>query len=354
MNQWKQLTQDDALTFLDSVRDTKYGILFDPSVCEVFSHPLDFFDGYDLLRISNQYAKPHCLFEYLSNGCNHYYLDGSDHAFQTLYVQGSVRLTQDNVLDYIDMYFSYVYERGNTVVYIRDFESFNPSVQLREDGVFVIQTRLIYQGESRDAVLHVHKTGQIDIVSPATVSFLDTPQGYETIDYIHPQSEELLEQTKALLSSSETAMEYIKLVDEQSVDIHVFSSPSYQVSTFNKPEIYLFMPAAQMTADYHQALLLAGGMHDAGQILGGYKRPSVDEDEVLFFDINHDKNLKLICGMCKIVEEYEALGFEEAVDAIQNLGLLSVYHGFKNDISVEALFELYIQSLKDSGYIIEG
>jgi len=353
-DQWRELPTSDAIQFLDAVRDSDHGILFEPSVCKVFLHPLDFFDGYDLIRVSNQYSPPFMLLDYVSNGCNHYYLDGSDHAFQTLCSQKSVRLTAENVLQYIDIYFSYVYERGNTVVYIRHFEDYEPSLQQNEDGYFIIHTRLIYQDEMRDAIVHVHPSGQIDIVSPANVSFLDAPQGHEDIAYIHPQEDNILEQTNALMSASETAQEYLKNISEHKIDIRVFSSPNYQATTFNKPIIYLFMPAAQLTADYHQVLLLGGALHDAQQIMGGYKRPSIDEDDVLFFNINHDKNLKLIAGICKIVEEFEALEMPEAVQAIENLGLRSVYEGFKANISADDLMERYIQALRDRGLIIEG
>jgi len=353
-DQWRELPLNDAIQFLDNVRDSDHGILFEASVCKVFLHPLDFFDGYDLIRISNQYSQPFMLLDYVSNGENNYYLDGSDHAFQTLCAQKSVRLTEDNVLQYLDIYFSYVYERGNTVVYIRHFEDYEPSLRQHEDGYFIIHTRLIYQDEIRDAIVHVHQNGQIDITSPANVSFLDAPKGHEKITSIHPREKDILEQTKALMSSSETAQEYIQNINDHKIDIRVFSSPNYQATTFNKPIIYLFMPAAQLTADYHQALILGGAMHDAGQIMGGYKRPSVDEDEVVFFDINHDKNLKLIVGICKIAEELEEQDIQDAVIAIENLGLGSVYRGFKDNIAAADLMERYIQALRDRGLIIEG
>jgi len=352
---WRELQESDAHIFLDAVRDTSHAILFEPSVCKVFLHPLDFFDGYDLLRVSNQYSQPHMLFDYVSNGENHYYLDGSDHAFQTLCKQGSVRVNMGNVLAYIDLYFSYVYERGNTVVFMRRNDAPQPHIFMSDDeGHFIIHTQLLYQDELREAVVHVHKSGQIDIISPANVSFLDAPQGYESIPYIHPKADSILEQTKALLSASETGQAYLDDAQAHGIDIHVLSSPNYQATTVNKPTVYLFIPAAQYTADYHHALLLGGALHDMRQIMDGYKRPSVDEDEVVFFDINHDKNLKLIAGICKIAEEMEALNISEVVFALQNLGLGSVYQGFKDDVSSTDLMNIYIQSLKDRGVIIEG
>lgn len=354
-NEWRQLEPVDAFAFLNAVRDDKHMELFEPSLCDVYLHPLDFFDGYDLIRISCKYSQPFVLLDYVSNGENHYYLDGSDFALQTLCTQRSVRVDEDNVLDYIDLYFSYVYERGNTVVYVRNHEGFTPSVTLDSSGdFFIIHTHLIYQDEMREAQLRVHKTGRIDIISPADVSFMDAPIGVESIPYPHPKGANIIEQTKALLSASETAREYLANAEGRGIEIEVFSSPNYQSIATNKPMIYLFMPAAQFTADYHQALLLAGALHDTQQIIDGYKRPSINEDAAVFFDINHDKNLKLIAGICKIVEELEELEISEAVTAMDNLGLAGVYEGFKNDVSAHALMDTYIQALRDRGIIIGG
>ena len=213
---------------------------------------------------------------------------------------------------------------------------------------------LIYQNEKRKAVIHVHESGRIDIIDPAKVSFLDAPQGYTAISFIHPKSDSLLEQMKSLLSRTETGQKYIQHLEDLKVPVHILPSPNYQAMTINRPMIYMLMPAAQHTADYHQALLLAGAIHDMMQILGGYKRPSIDEEPALYFEINHDKNLKLACGICKIVEEYEALEAPEAVQAMDNLGLLDVYKGFRNDASAEALMHLYIQSLEKRGIIRKG
>ncbi len=373
MNHWKYLKPKDAHQFLDSVRDSQNRILFEPEICEVFSHPLDFFDGYDLLRISNQYSPPFMIFDYLSNGENHYYLDGSDDAFQTLCKQKSISLTEDNVLDYIDMYFSYVYERGNSIVFIRDAQDMNfkgsdgmgvhfKAIQKLEtvsvswsdyEDAFIIRTPLLYQEQTREGIIHVHKNGRIDVQEPLAVSFLDAPKAVETIALEHPKAKDIKDQVKDLLSKSSGAQRLMGIADEKNVEIRVLSSPNYQAITTNKPLIYLFMPAAQFTADYHQALQIVGALRDMEQILGGFPRPSKEEADEIYFAVSYDKNINLLMEICKIVDEYEALNIPEAASAMRRLGIGDIYSGYKNDASSSEMLDIYVNMMEKQGFIVE-
>lgn len=368
---WKQLSAPETLVFLDAVRAPEHSLLFEPSLCETFLHPLDFFDGYDLIRISNQYSPPFVLLDFMSNGENHYYLDGSDHAFQTVCKQGSVRLTRENVLQYIDFYFSYVYERGNSLVFIRDPQNTNfkgsdgmgvhfkaiqkhASVRVEFDealGVFIIRSPLLYQDQTHEGVIHVHKTsGRIDVLEPLTVSFLDAPQGYETLTYIHPHEDSILEQTKTLLFKSETGQRLMKIAQEKDVPVRVLGSPNYQAFTSNRPAVTMLMPAAQHTADYHQALILAGALRDAEQILGNFPRPSKEEPPAIYFAVNYDKNLNILMEICKIVEELEV---PEAFAAMRRIGIEDVYQGYKKGAAPDEMLQIYIAMMMKQGFIKE-
>ena len=371
-NQWKQLDQNDANAFLDAVRTPNHNILFDPSLCEVFLHPLDFFDGYDLLRISNTYSPPFALFDYVSNGDNHYYLDGSDHAFQTLCKQGSVRLTEDNVLDYIDLYFTYVYERGNSIVFIRDpqntnfkgsdgmgnhFKAIQKHTSVRVEwsddvDAFVIHAPLLYQDKTREGVIHVSKNGKIDVLAPLTVSFLDVPRGFEDVPINHPKADSIISQVRDLLVKTPTGKRLLDIADEKNIDIHLIGSPNYQAIVTNKPTIYLLMPAAQYTGDMHQALQLGGALRDMEQVLGGFPRPAKDEPPEVYFTINYDKNLNLLMEICKIVEEFEDINMPEAVSAMRRLGIESIYSGYKNEASPEDMLQIYIKMMTKQGFIL--
>jgi len=372
-NDWSQLNADETLQFLDAVRSENdaYRIFFETSICEVFKRPLDFFDGYDLIRISNQYSPPFFIMDFLSNGENHYYLDGSDHGFQSMCVQKCVRLNEDNVLEYLDMYVSYVYERGNSLVFIRDgqdtnfkgssgmgvhfkalqaVEEISVSFDAQNDS-FSIKTPLLYQDKTRKSVIKVHKNGEIVVEHPLNVHFLDKSIHFEHINLKHPLQNEIIAQTRTLLEKSETAKRLLKIADEKDVDIHILSSPNYQAITSNKPTIFMAMPAAQHTADYHQALILGGALRDMEQTLGGFPRPSLEEPTEVYFAANYDKNLNLLMEICKMVEELDT---PEALEAMRRLGIEDLYKGYKSNASPDTMLQIYISMMTRQGFIIEG
>ncbi len=349
---WQKLSAQDALSFLDAVRSEDLRVLFEPSICEVYQHALPFYEGYDLVRIANKYSPPFVLLDYVSNGENHYYLDGSDHVMQTLCVQGSVSLSADTVFDYIDLYFSYVYERGNTVVLLP--ESADAKVSFDEStDVYAIRTVLLYQDERREVLIHVHRNGRIDLVEPAAISFLDAPKGFTEIEYAHPKAESILEQCKSLLAKSTTGARLLDVVETSKIEIEVIASPNIQARAYNKPMVHLYLPAAQHTADYHQALTLAGALNDIEQIMRGYKRPSIVEGDDVYLPANYDKNLKLLIEICKIVEELEDNNDADAVNALENLNLGNLYMAYKSGDNAPELMRVYLKILAELGYIRE-
>ncbi|MGB0719846.1 MAG: hypothetical protein ACPGRX_05205 [Bdellovibrionales bacterium] len=371
---WQKQDDDAALAFLNAVRDADNPVLFEPSVCEIYKHPLPFYDGYDLIRIVNRYSPPFPLFDYLSNGENHFYLDGSDAALQTICARGSVTLDAHNVLQYIDLYLSYVYERGNSLVYIRDPQDtgfkgsdamgvhFQAIKQHRNVNVtwnvgescYEITAPLLYQDKAVESLVQVNKAGRIRVVKPVRVDFLNTPENTDCAALAHPRAQAIVEQCVTMLDSVPTGKQLLQLIEDHDIGISVISAPNIQAFAVNKPMVYLLTPAAQQTADYYQALVLAGALHDAGQIVNGYKRPSIDEPDQLLFDIQYDKNLKLIIAVCRIVDEFLDINIHEPLNILRRLGLQEVYAGYRAGMTMRALFDVYIDGLVAQGAISEG
>lgn len=372
-DEWRELNAEDAAVFLEAVREQEYSLLFEPSLCEVFALPLPFYDGYELIRISNRYSPPFILMDFISNGDNHYYLDGTDHALQTLSKIGATRLSEDNVLLYIDLYFSYVYERGNSIVFIRDPQNTNykgsegmgvhfkalqqhPTVNVAwsdADNAFIIRTPILYQEKTHDAVIHVDKAGIIDVKTPLKVTFLDAPKGFEPRTYKHPQAVDILQQARDLLLKSPRAKALLDYADEKKIHIHCLGSPNYQAFCTNKPLIYLFCPSAQYTADYMHALILAAALDDARQISEGYTRPSHEEEQDIYLAVNYHKNLRSLAEVCKIVDELKNDDVNEAYIAMQRLGMQNIYAGIQNGVSDLELLHIYQDDLQQQGYITD-
>ena len=370
---WQQLNADEAAQFLRAVASPDEPVIFDASLCEVHKMPLSFYDDYFLTRIVNKQMLPYLLLDFLSNGEKHYYLDGSDQAFHNLNSQGAISLDKDNVIDYVDLYISYVYERGNSLAFISDPHAtshkgsaamemhFRAITHHQQSSVkfddasqrFHIVTPLIYQDQTIQSRVEIDKTGSIHLIEPVAVSFLTKLKPAKHIAYRHPLEDSIIEQSRALLSTTATGQKLIQATIEKGVEVRVLNSPSRHSYTTNTPVVYLVMPSVKRTADYLQAIVLAGGLRDAEQVLKEYYHPHPVHDEDRFFELNYSKNLDIVVEMCKIVKEYEDQNIQDALNELRKIGLESVYSGYKNGLSSEALMTVYIDSLKRYGLLTE-
>lgn len=347
---WSQLDPKQSAEFLKAVTGNGDPIFFEPSLCEVHELPLTFFDGYSLIRIVNKHSIPYLLLDYLSNGEQHYYLDGSERAFHNVNAQGAIHLDETNVLGYIDMFISYVYERGNSLLFLRDAEakaSISTPVYDEANGHFKITLPLLYQEQRVMADIEVTVDGKIFVRAPLEVSFLTTLHPDAANPYLHPHEAQIIEQSKSLLSTTETGQKLMQTAAE----IHVMGSPNYHGFITNDRKIYLMMPAAEQSAKYTQALLLAGYLANAVQILDGYQYPHHAVDKDLYLAVNYGKNLDMLLEMCRMVNELEAQNNPEGLNTLTRFGLGAFYEGFKQNLNRSALLDLYFEALEKQGLL---
>lgn len=368
---WKQLPADKAHAFLDAVRDEAEAALFDPSLCEVHALPLSFYDGYSLTRIVNKHMIPFLLLDYLSNGEKHYYLDGSDQAFQNLNAQGAISLNKDNVRDYTDLYISYVYERGHSLDFISDphdtsykgsaamdihFRAIthHQETKIEHDAAqnrYTITAPLIYQDQTVQGRIEVAGNGAIHVLEPLTVSFLEQPQASAAIAYRHPGEAKIAEQAFSLLTAVPTGEALLKIAADKDFQIRVLASPNYHGFTTNSRVIYIIQPAAKLSADYLQALVLAACIRDAEQMDSSLFRPHPDISENDYALMNYGKNLDMIVQMCKIVEEFEGRNILEPLHELRKMGFESLYSAHKNRFDDRGMMAAYMDVLRRYGYI---
>ena len=348
---WTTLSRKDAAAFIQSVADPDETIIFDPSICNVHKMPLDFYDGYHLVRIGNQNMLPILVMDYLSDGTNHYYLDGSDAAFHTLNAKGAINLTKQNIVDYLDLYISYVYERGNSLQFPRIFDVEPPEYD-KENEAFILTTPLIYHGKTIQAQLTITKRGTIIINDPFNVSYLDTLTPPDTISYRHPYEAQVIEQSKMLLYGSSTAESLLEMAKKENIPIRVLSNPNYQSYITNQPILYICMPAAEQNAKYMQALCLIAGLRDAKQILAGYLHHHPNETQDVYLASNIGKNLDMGIEMCKIVRELEEQGITEAISDLKALGLGPLYEGFISGKTMDDLYDILLQIFEKEEIIV--
>lgn len=349
---WITLDSEQARNFIKAVSSEDDKVLFEPSICDVYQLPLDFYDGYHLTRISNKYTIPYLTMDYLSNGENHYYLDGSEAAFHNLNARGAISLNEKNAFDYLSLYISYVYERGNSMGFLGEFET--SSVVFDEAAqAYRIETMLNYQGKEVEGSIDVTQGGVINVKKPLEVTFLDELSPTSSISYRHTNQDKILEDSKMLLMSTTNGTRLVEALNKYKPAIHILPSPNYQGFCTNTRAIYMCMPAEEQNAKYLQAIMLAGCIADMEQVLAGHTHPHPDTDEEFFGEASLGKNLDMIKEMCKIVEEYEQQEIPEGLHALNLLGFSSVYHTYKAGGDDNMMFEVYVAALKQQHIIAE-
>lgn len=347
---WITLSTEDAKAFIESVKSKGEKLLFEPSICDVYALPLDFYDGYSLYRIANKYTIPYAQLDFLSNGEDHYYLDGSEDAFHNLNARGAISLDRENAFHYLSLYISYVYERGNSMGFLGDFET-STVIYNAASHVYEISTPLSYQDSVVQGEIEVSDGGLIHVKKPVDVSFLAAPKPKPARGFTHPYAEQIIERTKTLLSHTARGQELLNLLEKMKPNVKIISSPNYQGFCANTRSIYMFMPAEEQTAKYLQAIMMAGCIRDMEQILDGCTHPHPTKNEEVYGDVNLAKNLDMIIEMCKIVEELEDLNIAEGLHDFSKMGFGGVYHAYKTGSNDDALLDVYLTALKERNII---
>lgn len=345
---WSTLPHSEAQAFLDRVRDENEPFLFDHKYCEVHTLPLEFYDGYELYRIVHKYMLPHFILDFIGNGEDFYYLDGSDVPFQNLNARQAISLNEHDIVDYFSFYISYVYERGNSFEISR---SQDPDIRLKlydvTDGVFDLEANLLYQGKAHRAEIKIHKYGQIDIIAPIKISFLSEPKPRTTYGFRHPHEDKIIEDTSAILSSTSKGRYLLNLMQDYAGKVRVFNSPNYMGISTPDNLIYMTMPVIERTAKHAQAIVLASHIQDIHQNMSDFTRPAHTGDPQDYALLNYGKNLDMILESCIMVEELEKQNATGAVKEIRAMGFGPLYERQKTEKETDVLMPLYLSILKE-------
>lgn len=349
---WEQLDTVQSKAFLDAVQDEQHKILFEPSICKLYRLALPFYDGYYLYRISNQYTIPFMQLDYLSNGEDHYYMDGSEDAFHNLNARGAISLDRKNAFHYLNLYISYVYERGNSMGFEGDFDHSEVTEDDESDN-YIVSTKMTYQNQEVKGVAEITPAGAIHIKQPLEVSFLETPKPTSKRPYRHEHAKSILNDITALLATTKNGQRLAGIAEKYKPFIHIFNSPDYQSFSTNTRHIFLTMPAVERSGKYMQAIMLAGALADFEQILSGFTHPHITENADTFGPQTLAKNLDMVTEMCKIVQEWQEQNIPEGVDALQQMGFAGLYHAYMSGSPKETLSDLYLTALKEQGIIVD-
>ncbi len=118
--QWHRVEKKRAEKILDATRTTGEAGLFSASSSEVKCSNLPFYDNFVLYRLTNFMTMPIFSMDFLSDGEKFYHLDGSADTIMDINKSGNLRLNEDNVVDYLNFYYSSVNDEEGDIYLIEN------------------------------------------------------------------------------------------------------------------------------------------------------------------------------------------------------------------------------------------
>ncbi len=358
--EWRELGTYETQKFIEDVTDPNFAELFNGPAYELWARNLKFFDGYEHYMLSNKSAFPYFTLQYVSNGENHYFLDGSEHPLELLIGKGCLRLTENNIMDYLEFHSDVAFYPYRKVKFITDptnapysgasamghhFKTlrYHAKFELQEsaeDACFYVTLPVLYNGETIKGRVQVLKTGEINIIEPVNIPLMDGKREHSPLDYDHLQEKELLDQNLAILMQSEEGNRIWETVKSHGGEIKIVSGVGSAAIAPNSQLGYIVAPENVETSSPYQVIALAGVLREMELLLMEEKRPDPFEDinEVLEHNIALD--LDILRKICIIVDELAEAGFDDILRKFKKSGFETFYSGYKNDLPDEDLGEI--------------
>lgn len=131
--QWIRMNRDQAQTVLNQLSRNPDAVVFSRDVTEVAWRNLSFYSNYRLCRLVNYATMPVFTMVYLTNGEDYIQLDGTANPIYTADEKDPIILNEQNVLAYLEFFFSSVQGSDGDVYMVRDpyqipfVETFTPA-----------------------------------------------------------------------------------------------------------------------------------------------------------------------------------------------------------------------------------
>ena len=183
MPSWTRLKRDQAAEVLTKMGTAADAIIFSKEATEVAFKNLPFYGRFKLLRLTNFATMPSFTMEYLSDGERYIPLDGTAAPVYEANDKDHIRLTESNVVDYLDFFFSHVQGADGDIFLVKDphkltfLQSFTPEqqqsliqshkpVRVVSDATphsFHVSGTLYYDGSLISATIHADADGKLSI-----------------------------------------------------------------------------------------------------------------------------------------------------------------------------------------------
>ncbi len=117
---WKRLEKKDAHTVLDKLSSDEHAVVFSKDFTEVAYEELSFYSNFKLYRLINYATMPSFSMEYIGDDNVFIPLDGTANPIYAINAEAPIKLTNDNVVEYLDFFFSNVKGSDGDIYLIED------------------------------------------------------------------------------------------------------------------------------------------------------------------------------------------------------------------------------------------
>ncbi len=354
---WHELGTYETQKFIEDVTDEGFKELFEGPGYELWSRNLRFFDGYEHYLLCNKSMVPFFTLEYISNGEDHYFLDGSEHPLEMLIGKDSFRLTIRNVMDYIQFHSDVTFYPYRKVKFIADpskmpysgasamghhFKTlkYHNKIDLDEspeDGCFYVRMPVLYNGDTIDGHVQVKKTGEISILQPINVPLMDGKTDHNPLDYDHPHEADLLAQNLEILCKSAEGKRLWDTIKSYEGEIKIVSGVGSNAFAPSAAKGFIVAPEHLEFSSPYQVIGLAGVLRQMEHHLMEEKRPDPFDDINEVLERNVALNLDILLKICIIVDELAEAGEDDILRKFKKAGFEEFYGGYKNNVSEEIL-----------------
>ena len=180
---WHRLDRDKTTDMINSVKSAAESLLFSPVTSEAKCARLPFYSDFLLYRLTNFSSMPVFTMDFIGDGEQYHYLDGSEFPIKQINELKGLHLTAENVIPYLNFYFFNVRSEDGDILLLRNIEEGqtidlydderrenldvvpeNSKVEYNEaDETFTVQAPIYYMGGLVDALIVVTKNGMVTV-----------------------------------------------------------------------------------------------------------------------------------------------------------------------------------------------
>lgn len=156
----------------------------------------------------------------------------------------------------------------------------------------------------------------------------------------HENEVAIIDSAKKMLAKSETGQELLDYARDANIEMHVLRSKDSFGFLPDKSAVYIATPAGQMMPTVRAVIHLAGALRQAQQeTIEGLQRPAntrMGKERYIRAYVGKDKDA-LFYQTAVVYELFEATGLLEIIDEFEQMGYISLYEAYKEDMKLEGL-----------------